>query len=124
MPRSSSRLRCLAAALCGVIALLCVGTGTAMAGGPMLEKSRVRDLAAKTADKVRRDLRSDGASEAAVAGCWRNSARRVSCYLKVKGYDPELDFRWTCMLRMVVDLQVRPDGARRLHTRWGTAVCG
>ena len=124
MLRPSRSVRCLATALCGVVALLSLGTGTATAGGPWLDKSRARDLAARTAEKVRRDLRSEGAREAGVAGCWRNSVRQVSCYLKIKGYDSELDFRWTCMLRMVVELRVRQDGGRRLHARYGDAVCG
>ena len=122
--RPSRRLRCLTAALCGVLALLGLGAGTATAGGPWLEKSRARDLAARTAEKVRRDLRWEGAEKAGVAGCWRNSGRRVSCYLRIKGYDSELDFRWTCMLRMTVELRVRQDGGRRLHARYGDAVCG
>jgi len=95
-----------------------------MAGGPVLDKSRARDLAARTAEKVRRDLRSEGAQKARVAGCWRNSVRQVSCYLKIKGYDSELDFRWTCMLRMTVELRVRQGGGRQLHARYSDPVCG
>lgn len=124
MTRSPRHFHYPAAVLCGIVAMLLAGAVPAAAKGPVLQKKRAREVAVKTAQKVRRDLRSEGARGAGVAGCWRNSARRVSCYLKVTGYDSELDFRWTCMLRMVVELRVRQDGGRRLHARYGDAVCG
>ncbi len=118
------RARHLIAVLCGAVALLLLAAAPAMAGGPVLQKSKARSVALKTADKVRQDLESEGAQDAGVAGCWRNSVRRVSCYLKVKGYDSELDMRWTCMLRMVVELRVKRSGAPQLKSRYGQAVCG
>jgi hypothetical protein len=124
MTPSSQTARSLTAAVCAALAALALGPATAKAARPVLQKSQARDLAAKTADKVRRDLKSEGARGAGVAGCWRNSVRRVSCYLKVTGYDAELDFRWTCMLRIIVELRVRHDGTRRLHSRYGDAACG
>jgi hypothetical protein len=118
------RARHLIAVLCGAVALLLLAAAPSMAGGPVLQKAKARSVAMKTAHKVRNDLESEGAQDAGVAGCWRNSVRRVSCYLKVKGYDPELDFRWTCMLRMVVELRITHSGAPQLKSRYGQAVCG
>ena len=114
----------MATALGVVLAALLVLAPAAVARGPVLSKTEARKLAAGTAQEMRRELKSEGARRASVAGCWRNSARRVSCYLKVKGYDAELDFRWTCMLRMVVELRPQLSGARRLKARYADPVCG
>ena len=89
-----------------------------------LSAADARGLAKKTAEQVREDLRSEGARKAAVAGCWRNSNLRVSCFLKVSGYDAELDFRWTCMLRMSVELRPSQRGSARYKARYGTPRCG
>lgn len=82
-------------------------------------------VATKTADKVRRDLKSEGATKSAVPGCWRNNARQVSCFFSVYGYDSSDDFRWKCMLRIVVKLRHHPTPAKgRYKFRYGHAVCG
>jgi hypothetical protein len=122
--RRARQPRYLIALLGALVAVLLVPAVPAAAKPGVLDKAQARDVALKTAKKVRRDLESEGARDFGVAGCWRNSARRVSCYLKVTGYDSDLEFRWTCMLRMVVELQVQPSGAQRLKSRYGNAVCG
>ena len=96
----------------------------ANAGAPKLEKAKAKVLALRTANQVRDDMLEDGAERAKVNGCWRNSRQRVSCYITVKGYDEELEFHWTCMLRVVVDLRPHASGARRYHRSYGHAVCG
>ena len=110
------------------VALLALGAllalaPSASARGDVLSTAEARKLAVGTAQQVRRDLKSEGARRAGVSGCWRNSARRVSCYLKVSGYDAELDFRWTCMLRMTVELRRATGGGRRLKARYADPVC-
>ena len=114
-----------ALSMAALVALLVLAMApAASAGQRVLRKADARGVAAKTAQQVKRDLAGEGARRAGVAGCWRNSARRVSCYLKVTGYDAELDFRWTCMLRMVVELNPHKTGRARYKSRYGTAVCG
>jgi hypothetical protein len=112
------------AVLCAVVLVLLALASPVTARGTVLSKAEARKLAVGTAQQVRRDLESEGAQRAGVAGCWRHSARRVSCYLKVSGYDTELDFRWTCMLRMTVELRPQRDGARRFKSRYTDPVCG
>jgi hypothetical protein len=92
----------------------------ASAQGPVLSLSQAKALAAKKAQKVKNDLKSEGARKAKVPGCWRNNERQVSCFFSVYGYDAEQGFKWKCMLRVVVKL--RPSGKYRL--KYGHAVCG
>jgi hypothetical protein len=77
-------------------------------------------LAAKKAEKVKQDLADEGAERAKVPGCWRKAAHKVYCYFSVWGYDPELDFRWKCMLKVSVVLR----SSGRYVVRYGEAVCG
>lgn len=91
---------------------------------PGLSKSKARALAVKTAEKVKRDLAEDGAQRASVPGCWRNSDLRVSCYIKIRGYDSELDFGWTCMMRVAIEMRTGATAARRFKYVYGTAICG
>ena len=82
-------------------------------------------LAARQAEKVERDLRSEGAQRSKVPGCWRNTARKVSCFFSVYGYDRELDYKWQCMLRVVVRLRDRPSPEHgRYRFKYGTPRCG
>jgi hypothetical protein len=81
--------------------------------------AEAKAVAAKKAEKVKRDLQSEGAERAKVPGCWRNSENKVSCYFSVYGSDDELG-RWKCMLKLKVVL--RPSG--RYVVRYGQAVCG
>jgi hypothetical protein len=82
--------------------------------------SEAKALAAKKAEKVKRNLADEGAERAKVPGCWRKAEHKVYCYFSVWGYDRELDFRWKCMLKLSVVL--RSNG--RLAARYGEAVCG
>jgi hypothetical protein len=92
----------------------------ASAQAPILSLSKARAMAAKKAEKVKNDLKSEGALRAKVPGCWRNNERQVSCFFSVYGYDAQQDFKWQCMLRVVVKL--RPSGKYAL--KYGHAVCG
>ena len=123
MARRVRHLRLAVVVLCGAVAAVLALAPVAGARGEVLSKAEARKVAVGTAQQVRRDLESEGARRAGVAGCWRNSARRVSCYLKVTGYDAELDFRWTCMLRMTVELRPDRRGSKRLKARYADPVC-
>jgi hypothetical protein len=92
----------------------------ASAQAPLLSISAAKSVAAKKAEKVKNDLKSEGARKAKIPGCWRNNERQVSCFFSVYGYDSELDYKWECMLRVVVKL--RPSGKYRV--KYGHAVCG
>src|SRR4051794_3630935 len=92
----------------------------ASAQAPILSMSRAKAVAAKKAQKVKNDLKSEGARKSKIPGCWRNNERQVSCFFSVYGYDPDLDYKWECMLRVVVKL--RPSGKYRV--KYGHAVCG
>ena len=108
-----------------LITILAVVAVPAAAQARTLTIREARALAARKAEKVKRDLRSEGANRAKVPGCWRNSARRVSCFFSVFGYDRELDYRWQCMLRLVIRLRERPSTEHgRYRIRYGTARCG
>jgi hypothetical protein len=108
-----------------LIACLLPATGSAAAATQTLSVGKAKTLAAKKADKVRRQLSSEGARRAAVPGCWRNSARQVSCFFSVYGFDPEQKYSWKCMLRIVVRLRHHPDKTgRRYSYKYGHAICG
>jgi hypothetical protein len=92
----------------------------ASAQAPILSMSDAKAVAAKKAQKVKNDLKSEGARRAKIPGCWRNNERQVSCYFSVYGYDAEQDFKWECMLRVVVKL--KPSG--KYAVKYGQAVCG
>ena len=92
----------------------------AVAEARTLAISDAKAVAAKKAEKVKRDLADEGAQRAKVPGCWRKADYKVYCYFSVWGYDPELDFRWKCMLKVSVVL--RSNG--RTAVRYGEAVCG
>lgn len=85
-----------------------------------LSIAEAKTLAAEKAEKVKRELLSEGAERAKVPGCWRKSEHRVSCYFSIFGYDRVQDFRWKCMLR--VNVRLLESG--RYDVRYGTAVCG
>ena len=109
--------------VCALLALWAALPAFAAADGRLSER-KARALAAKTAQDVRRDLAEDGATRASVPGCWRNNERRVSCYLKIRGYDAELDFPWTCMMRVAIELRPAATASRRFRYDYGTAICG
>src|SRR3954467_10670423 len=92
----------------------------ASAQGPVLSMSQAKAVAAQKAQKVKNDLKSEGARKAKVPGCWRNNERQVSCFFSVYGYDSELDYKWECMLRRVGKRP--PSGKNR--GKYGHAVCG
>jgi hypothetical protein len=105
-----------------LIALVALATTAvpASAQAPLLSMSDAKAVAAKKAAKVKNDLKSEGARRSKIPGCWRNNERQVSCFFSVFGYDPELDYKWECMLRVVVKL--RPSG--KYKVKYGHAVCG
>ena len=105
-----------------LIALVAVATSAvpASAQAPILTMANAKAVAAKKAQKVKNDLKSEGAQRAKIPGCWRNNERQVSCYFSVLGYDKEQDFKWECMLRVVVKL--KPSG--KYAVKYGHAVCG
>jgi hypothetical protein len=108
-----------------VIACLLLASGSAAAATQTLSVGTAKTLAAKKADKVRRQLASQGARRSKVPGCWRNSARQVSCFFSVYGFDPEEKYSWKCMLRIVVKLRHQPDTTgRRYSFKYGHAICG
>jgi hypothetical protein len=89
----------------------------------VLPLGKAKAIAAKKAEKVKNDLRSEGARRAAVPGCWRTGARSASCYFAVYGYDASQDFHWKCMLR--VNIRARSaSGTSRYAVSYGKAVCG
>src|SRR5690349_131872 len=92
----------------------------ASAQGPLLSMSLAKAVAAKKAEKVKNDLKSEGAQRAKIPGCWRNNERQVSCYFSVLGYDKTQDFKWECMLRVVVKLK----RSGHYKVKYGHAVCG
>ena len=103
-----------------LIAALAVAVLPATAEARTLSIAEAKALTAKKAEKVKRELRSEGAQRARIPGCWRNSARKVSCFFSVYGYDEELDYRWECMLRVVVRLT----DSGRYAVRYRNAACG
>ena len=109
-----------------VLACLLLVSGSAAAAAPQtLSVGKAKSLAAKKAEKVRRQMASDGARRAAVPGCWRNNARQVSCFFSVYGFDPEMKYSWKCMLRVAIKLRHHPDKTgRRYSYKYGHAICG
>jgi hypothetical protein len=104
-----------------IIALVALAfAAPASAQAPVLSLSKAKAVAAKKAEKVKNDLKSEGARKAKVPGCWRNNERQVSCFFSVYGYDAEQDFKWKCMLRVVVKL----DATGKYRVSYGHAVCG
>jgi len=105
-----------------LIALVALATTAvpASAQAPLLSMSDAKAVAAKKAKKVKNDLKSEGARRAKIPGCWRNNERQVSCYFSVYGYDAEQDFKWECMLRVVVKLK----RSGKYAVKYGHAVCG
>ena len=104
--------------LIAVVPLIVAAPAAAQA--PLLSMSAAKAVAAKKAKKVKSDLKSEGARRTRIPGCWRNNQRQVSCFFSVYGYDAEQDFKWECMLRVVVKL--RPSGGYAV--KYGHAVCG
>ena len=99
---------------------LAIMATTASAQAAFLPIPRAKAVVAKKAQKVKRDLESEGAYRAKIPGCWRNNMSQVSCFFSVYGFDAEQKFSWQCMLRVVVKL--RPSG--RYRVKYGHAVCG
>ena len=115
----------MARRLAVLIAVVVVAAVPAAAQARTLSISEAKAVAARKAEKVKRDLRSEGANRAKVPGCWRNSLRRVSCFFSVFGYDDELDYKWQCMLRVAIRLRDRPSPEHgRYRIKYGTARCG
>ena len=106
------------AAITAVASLALAAPATAQ--GPVLSMSKAKAVAAQKAQKVKRDVESEGARRSKVPGCWRSNERQASCFFSVYGYDPDLDYKWECMLRVVVKL--RPSG--KYSVKYGHAVCG
>jgi hypothetical protein len=106
------------------VALLALLATPAAAQSPTLPMDKARAIAAKTAQKVKQDLREQGARKAKVPGCWRQTSRKVACYFAVIGYDSDLG-RWKCMLRVTVRLRAhKAQNGKRIKLRYGRAVCG
>jgi hypothetical protein len=117
MVRRALLLTSLFACTCGLFASTADGAST-------LSVEQARALVAKKADKVRRQLKSEGADRSKVPGCWRNTERQVSCFFSIYGRDAEDGYSWKCMLRVVVKLRHQPVGGRRFSYKYGHAVCG
>ncbi len=90
----------------------------------VLPLGKAKAIAAKQARKVKQDLADQGARRAKVPGCWRQNARKVSCYFAVYGYDASQDFHWKCMLRINIRLRSRPSKHGRYRFSYGQPVCG
>ena len=105
-----------------LIALVAFATTAvpAAAQAPALRMSVAKSVVAKKAQKVKKDLESEGARRSKIPGCWRNNERQVSCYFSVYGYDAEQDYKWECMLRVVVKLK----RSGHYKVKYGHAVCG
>jgi hypothetical protein len=103
-----------------LIAVLTVAAVPAAAEARTLTIAEAKALTAKKAQKVKRELAGEGAQRARIPGCWRNSRRQVSCFFSIYGYDEELDYRWECMLRVVVRLT----DSGRYAVRYRNAACG
>jgi hypothetical protein len=109
------------------MAVLACGAGVfagVAAASATLSVPTAKALAAKKADKVRRQLKTEGADRAKVPGCWRNNQRQVSCFFSIYGHDAEGGYDWQCMLRIVVKMRDHAQGARRFAYKYGHAVCG
>src|SRR5437763_15436516 len=101
-----------------VLACAAAVLGGSASAAPTLTVQQAKTLAAKKADKVRRQMKSDGANRAAVPGCWRNNERQVSCFFSIYGHDSEMGYDWQCMLRIVVKLRPQPEHGRRFAYKY------
>jgi hypothetical protein len=108
-----------------LIALSALVCAPAASAAPSLSIGKAKTVAAKKAEKVKRQMASEGARKAKVPGCWRNSDRQVSCFFSIYGYDTESEFDWQCMLRIVVALRKHPTAETgKYRITYGHAVCG
>jgi hypothetical protein len=114
----------MARRLAVLFAALMIVAVPASAEARSLSIAEAKELAARKAEKVKRDLAGEGAQGAKVPGCWRNNRYKVSCYFSVWGYDRELGMRWKCMLRIRVRLRAHASGRSRYRVTYGRAVCG
>jgi pyruvate/2-oxoglutarate dehydrogenase complex dihydrolipoamide acyltransferase (E2) component len=71
--------------------------------------------AVQAAERVRREMREDGAHDAKVRGCWR-AGRSVGCTGVVGGQDGAV--KWRCVL----EIRIRRHGARH-RAKVADAVC-
>jgi hypothetical protein len=105
------------------LAFACACVSTA-AASPALSVKKARHVAARKADKIRRQMADDGAQRSGVKTCARKGSRAVDCVIKVVGYDQEGEFGWRCWMPVTISARAHVSGRHgRYRLGWGAAVC-
>jgi hypothetical protein len=102
-----------------VTACLAAAPSTASA---RLSLDDARQIALTKVERMEHKLKSEGAKDSSVPGCWRDSASAVSCLGMVSGKDSFL--RWKCAVPMKIRQRKSASASRhRVAVKFTDPMC-
>lgn len=106
--------------LVGALALTALAAAPAGASAAGLSLSDARKVATTKMEGMERKLRSEGAKDSSVRGCWREE-RGIGCLGLVSGKDSFL--RWRCAVPMTIRKRPGASASRRVAVRFTDPMC-
>ena len=109
-----------------VVSLLLVATSLGLSASPANASTRLsvdtaRQRAHTKMDHMQSNLRSEGANESSVRGCWREGRRAVGCLGLVSGKDSFL--RWQCAVPMTVHKRLTATASGLFTVKFTDPMC-
>lgn len=102
------------------LALTALAAAPAGASAAGLSLSDARQVAVTKMEGMERKLRSEGAKDSSVRGCWRESGG-IGCLGLVSGKDSFL--RWRCAVPMTIRKRPGATASRRVAVRFTDPMC-
>lgn len=103
-----------------VLALAVLGTVAGTASAETLSLTEAHTVAVTKMRGMERELKTEGAQDSSVRGCWRER-RGVGCLGLVSGKDSLL--RWRCAVPMTIRKRATASAARRVAVKFTAPMC-